>query len=339
MGMDGRPLRLPLTVADENKVHKFDDVLPVTGTPIKIRIEQYLPNLGRQTTAVKHPGGGTIARLTVKGEDLEQELWLSSANPSRQSVSSRVGSIAIIELKNAKTAEKLVRELTDRKTAGILTVRSEGSESPIEVAAWPGRTVNVPGSKHTLTIDEYVPHYSIDLKTRKAVSVSDKPVNPAIKITADDGTQTLGQWVWAKFPSSPHGKAKIPLRLKFTECDLKAEPSKRFVITAPGSKRWLLYSREGRKRIEKATLGKLYPLAAAGYSFEIEEIVEGAIIKTDWMNKSETLLHPAVIATIEQDGAGRQAVLELNKPLHHKTKFGTMVILYRRNPAPKVSKD
>jgi hypothetical protein len=339
MGMDGEPLRFPLKVADENKVHKFEDVLPVMGTPIKIRVEQYLPNLGWQTTAVKHPGGGTIAKLNVSGKNLDQELWLSSANPLKQSVSSPVGSIGIIDIQNGKTAEKIVKDLTDSKTVGILTIWPEGSESPIEVAAKTGQTVKVKGSSYTLKVGEYVPHYSIDLETRKVVSISDKPVNPAIKITAYDGARTFEQWIWAKFPASPHESYKIPMRIRFTESDLKGEPSKRFVITAPESKRWLLYSRRGRKRVEKIALGKSYPFAEPGYSFSIENIVDGAIIKTDWTNKSDTLLHPAIIATVEQSGAGRQAVLELNKPIHHKTKYGTLVLLYRRNPAPVAAKD
>lgn len=339
MGMEGEPLRFPLMVADESKVHKFENVLPVMGTPIKIRIEQYLPNLGWETAAVKHPGGGTIAKLTVKGKDLEQDLWLSSANPSRRSMSSRVGSIAIIELKNAKTAEKLVRELADRKAVGILTVWPEDGSSPLEVAARPGRAVSVPGSKYKLTVAEYVPHYSINLESKKVVNVSDKPVNPAVRITGDDGTRILEQWVWSKFSSSPHENAKIPLRMKFAECDLDGAPGKRILITAPGAKRWLLYSRRGKRRMEKATVGKSYPLADAGYSFKIENIVDGAIVKTDWKNKSETLLHPAIVATIEQGGAGRQIVLELNEPFHHRTEFGTLVLLYKRNTAPAVPKN
>ena len=336
MGMDGRALRFPLTVADENKVHKFEDVLPVKGTPIKIRIEQYLPNLGWETAAVRHPGGGTVAKLTVKGKDLEQDLWLSSANPSKQSMSSRVGSIAIVELKNTKTAEKIVRELADSKAVGILTVWPDGGSAPLEFAARPGRMLSVPGYK--LAVDEYVPHYSIDLETREVVSMSGKPANPAIKIVSDDGTRALEQWVWAKFPSSPHENATIPLRMKFTECDLDGSPGRSILITAPGSQRWLLYSRKGKKRMEQAALGKSYRLADAGYSFKIEDIVDGAIVKTDWKNRSETLLHPAVVATIEQNGASRQTVLEMNKPFHHKTEFGMLVLLYRRGPAPAVSK-
>lgn len=339
MGMDGQALRFPLAVADENKVHKFDDVLQLPETPIRIRIEQYLPDLGWETSAVKHPGGGTIARLTVEGKGLEQEIWLSSANPARQSMSSPVGGIAIVNLHNAITAEKLVRELTGPDAVGILTIWSESGDLPFEFAAVPGRTVSVPGTGYKLTVAEYVPHYAIDLETRKVLSVSDKPVNPAVRVKGDDGSRSFEQWVWAKFLSSPHDNAEIPLRMKFTECDLDGASEKSILITAPGQKQWLLSSRKGAKRMEKAALEKSYPLAEAGYSFKIESIVDGAIIKTDWVNKSESLMHPAIVATIEEGGAGRQTVLELNKPFHHRTEFGTLVLLYRRSPAPVVSKN
>jgi hypothetical protein len=122
--------------------------------------------------------------------------------------------------------------------------------------------------------------------------------------------------------------------MKFADFDMGSLAGKSVLVTAPGVKPWLLYSRKGKKRVERATLGKSYPLADAEYSFKIENILDGAIVKTDWKNKSESLLHPAVVATVEQDGTGRQIVLELNKPFHHRTKFGTLVILYRRNPAP-----
>jgi len=338
MGMEGEALRFPIEAPDENKPHRFDDVLPVMGTPIKVRLEQYIPNLGWETTAIKHPGGGTVAELTVKGKDFQQAVWLSSADMSKQSISSRVGSIAIKGLYEAKTADKLVRKLTDRRTVGILSVWPEGGGSPAEYAVRVGETITAPGSKYKLTVEQYVPHYSMDLQTRKVVSQTDKPINPALKVVGSDGSETFEQWLWSKFASAPHKDKEAPLRMKFSDLDLNSLTGRSVLITAPGVKPWLLYSRKGKKRLERASLGKSYPLADASYSFRIENIIDGAVIKTDWKNKSESLLHPAVVATIEQDGAGRQIVLELNKPSHHRTKFGTLVLLYRRNPAPLGSK-
>jgi hypothetical protein len=338
MGMEGEALRFPITASDESKPQKFDDVVPVMGTPVKVRLNQYLPNLSWETAAIKHPGGGTVAELTVKGKNLEQTVWLSSADISKQSISSRVGSIAIKGLHNAKTADKLVRKLTDRRTVGILSIWPEGGGSPAEYAVRIGDKITVPGSKYKLTVKEYVPHYAIDLETRKVVSQTDKPINPALKVVGSDGAETFEQWLWSKFASTPHEDKKAPLRMKFADLHPDSLKGKSTLITASGAKPWLLYSSKGKKRVERAYLGKSYPLADASYSFRIENIIDGAIIKTDWKNKSESLLHPAVVATVEQDGTGRQIVLELNKPSHHKTEFGTLVLLYRRNPAPVGSK-
>ncbi len=105
-------------------------------------------------------------------------------------------------------------------------------------------------------------------------------------------------------------------------------------IAARGAKPWLLLFNKRRKRAEKAILGRFYTFADKEYSFSIEKIMDEAIIKNDWKNNSERLLRPAIIATIEQNGTGRQTVLELNKPFHYKTKFGTLVLFYRRKPAP-----
>jgi hypothetical protein len=106
-------------------------------------------------------------------------------------------------------------------------------------------------------------------------------------------------------------------------------------VAARGAKPWLLLSKNRRKRAEKAILGRFYHFADKEYSFSIEKIMDEAIIRTDWKNNSESLLHPAIIASIEQNGASRQTVLELNKPFHYKTKLGTLVLLYRRRPTPQ----
>ena len=338
MGMDGEALQLPIAARDESKPQKFDDIVAVMGTPIKVRLEHYLPNLGWETTAVEHPGGGTVVELTIRGKDFQQHLWLSSADMSKQSISSRVGSIAIEGLYEAKTADKPVRKLTDPRTVGILSIWPEVGGAPAEYAVRIGEKITVPGSKYKLTVKQYVPHYSIDLQTRKVVSQTDKPINPALRVIGTNGSETFEQWIWSKFAVAPHKDKKAPLRMKFAALDLASLSGKSILITAPGVKPWLLYSRNGKKQLERASIGKSYPLADASYSFTIENTTDGAILKTDWKNKSESLLHPAIVATIEQGGAGRQIVLELNKPSHHRTEFGTLVLLYRRNAASGGSK-
>ena len=85
--------------------------------------------------------------------------------------------------------------------------------------------------------------------------------------------------------------------------------------------------------LEEAVLGRAYPLSDKEYSFHIEKIIEGAIVKKKWKNKSERLLRPAIVAMIEQDGVHQEVVLPLSKPVHQRTKSGVLVLLYRRQPA------
>lgn len=333
MGLGGDGLRFPLMVSDESKPQKLDDVLTVLKSPIKVKLEQYIPDLTWETTAVQHPGGGIVAQLTVKGKDLEQPLWLSPGDPARQSVSSRIGSIAIRRLYNPDTAETLVRKLTDPQVVGILSVWMDEGNQPFECVAKAKKTIALPGSKYKITLAQYVPHYTIDTETKKVSSQSDRPINPAIKVLLNDGKRTVERWLWAKFLSSPHEQKKLPLRMRFTDFNLQETKGNYILAVASRTKAWMLLSEKGRRRLEKAGLGRSYPFADKEYSFIIEEFFDDAVIKNQWKNNSERLLRPAVVATIQQEGAGHQAVLELNKPFHLKTKSGVLVLLYRRRPA------
>jgi hypothetical protein len=335
MGLEGNGLRFPLRVPEESKPQKFNAVLQVTGTPIRVRLEQYVPDLVWQTVAIKRPGGGIVAKLAIEGKDLHQDAWLNPDDPARQSISSAIGGVAIKRFHNPGTAEKLVRELTDAKAVGILSVWLNDGNSPFECVVNKGETIIVPRSEYRLTVLEYMPHFSIDTKTKKVFSQSDKPVNPAIKLAINDGHRTFDQWLWAKFPSPPHGKKELPLPMRFTDFDLRGGGKGDYILAvAGGTSAWLLVSNEGQKRAESVVLGRPYPFADKEYSFRIEKIIDGAIIKSEWKNGSDRLLRPAIVATIEEGAKSQQTVLELNEPFHHKTKFGTLVLLYRRRPAP-----
>lgn len=333
MGLGGDGLRFPLTVSDESKPQKLNEVLPVLKSPITIKLEQYIPDLTWETVAVRHPGGGIVAQLTVKGKNLEQPIWLSPGDPARQSVSSRIGSIAMRRLYNPDTAEALVRKIKDPKAVGILSIWSEDDNQPFECVVKAKETITLPESKYKVTVAEYVPHYTIDTETKKVTSQSDKPVNPAIHIFLTDGNKTYERWLWAKFLSSPHEREKLPFRMRFTDFNLQDKNGNYILTVASRTQAWMLMSEKGRKRLDKAVPGRSYPFADKGYSFSIEKIQDEAIIKTQWKNNSERLLRPAVVVTIEQDGTGQQTVLELNKSFHLRTKSGVLVLLYRRQPA------
>ena len=332
LGMEGQGLRFPIAVSDENKPAKLDGILPVMGTPIKVRVEQYLPNLEWEITAVKESGGGIVAKLVVEGPAMEQDVWLSSSDEARQSISSSIGGVSIRALQDAETVEKLIGELTAGEAVGILSVWTDDNNKLFEYVAKPAETIIVPNSKYKLNVLEYLPHYSIDTETRKVTNLSDRPINPAIKVSVADGEDTYEQWLWSKFPNSPHGEAESVLRMTFTDLNPGRAEGQYLLITSSGSEPWLVFSKEDRTIVQKANMGEPYPFLGDGYSFRIERIFYGAIVKSDWKNGSERLLSPAVVAAVENNGMSQQLVLELNKTRHYNTKHGTIALLYRRCP-------
>ncbi|MHC4203931.1 MAG: hypothetical protein ACYSTT_04725 [Planctomycetota bacterium] len=334
MSLEGEALRFPLTVSDETRPQKLDIALPIKGTSIEIRLQDYVPDLKWETNAVRHPGGEIAAKLSIEGTNLKQDIWLCSGDPARQSISSRIGTVAIRRFHNTKSVEKLMRGLTHSKAVGILSVRPDDGSQPFEFVAKIEETIRIPNTKYKVTILNYLPHYSIDKETKKVVNQSEKPVNPAVKVAIADGKKTYERWLWAKFPATPHKEEiELPLRMRFTDFDLHEATGKYILAVASGTKPWLLMSKKGKKRVERAAIGRPYPFADKEYSFSIEKIIDGAIVKTDWTNGSERLLRPAVIATIKENGKSNQVVLELNKPIHHRLKSGMLVMLYRRTQA------
>jgi hypothetical protein len=328
-------LQFPVEVPDENKPTLLNSVFPVMGTSVKIRLEQYLPDLKWETVAIDQPGGGTIARLTVSGTGLNKEMWLDSDDLAKRIISSAIGSVAIRKLHDASTVETMVHELKAPEAVGIVSVWSNDSNAPTDYVVRKNGKIEIPDTKYKLSILEYMPHYSVDTMTKKVTNASAKPVNPAIKISFDDGAEKIERWLWSKFPSAPHmGKdhnnVELPVRIEFTEFDIEGEQGRYLLVAAWGSEAWILYMKDGKARAEKIKLNSPYPFANEAYSFIVNSIATSAVIKTDWKNNSEKLLRPALLATIESGGAEQQAVLELNQPFHYNADSGTLILLYRR---------
>ncbi len=329
MGLEGEAIRLPVSVADENKSQTLNMTAPVMGTPIKIKLERYLPDAKAEAAAVDDPNGGPVAKLSLRGENLQQDIWLSARDRERQSISAHIGSVAIRELPRSPEAA-LVQELADPEVVGILLIWLSETDSPLVYAAKPGKSVTLAGSSWKLSVVRYVPHYSIDRQTKQVTNLSDKPENPALEIRTEKEGQEYRQWLWSQFAMSPHQQQQGPFRARFL--DLHTSPGRYILAVAPGPQSHLLYLKDGKKCVEQVQTGKRYAFDDRRYSFGVEEVRAKARIETAWKNGSETLLHPAVIATILRGDTPQQVVLGLGQPCHQKTTLGTLVMLYRHVP-------
>lgn len=335
IGQEGREMSFPVTVSDENKSEELGLSFPVMGTPIEVRLKQYVPDLKWNSSIVEQAGGGVVAAIKITGTGgMVQEMMLNSAEPQRQSISSPIGGVIVQKVHDADTLSQLAKKFKSGKSVGIVSVWIEDSNEPVEFLANLAEPVKIPETKYKLEVLEYLPNYSVDTETKEIANKSNDPVNPAIKIKIDDEENSYEQWVWSKFATSPHARAKTPLRIEFKEIDTGGEQGNYIVLAAPNAEARIVFIKDEKLVIEKVELGRDYQFLRKGYTFSIERIVGSAVIETKWTNVSQELSSPAVIAEIIYNDSKQEVVLELNKPFHKESSFGTMFLIYRNQGAP-----
>jgi hypothetical protein len=73
------------------------------------------------------------------------------------------------------------------------------------VPVQPGDVVDVGGGV-TLKVERYLPHFNFDIQRKRAVSVSDRPENPALELTVQrPGAEPALTWLFAKNPGFSMG--------------------------------------------------------------------------------------------------------------------------------------
>jgi hypothetical protein len=335
IGLEGKVLHFPISVPNESKAQALKQVLPIMGTSVKINFEHYVPDLAWEIRCVKEPKSGHAARLRIQGEQLDQTLWLQSRDSTRRIISSPIGGIEMKELLGVDRSAEFFEQLADKATVGILSLWEAQQESPIEMVVQPEKVVTLPKDQGTLSILEYMPHYSIDRESKEAFNQSDQPINPALKIRLEQKDVSYERWVWDRFSTHPHESPDFPLRVVFSNYYLGKTDGKYLFIVGDDQQARLLFYRDSIPVQEAIQLGRSYAFAQPGYGFSVEEIVRDAVVRNVWTNRSKRLMRPALIGTLDNGRVKKQVVLEFNKPYHFKTESGTLVLIYRqRTPAP-----
>ena len=190
-GPDGVPMHFPVEVPDVDKVSDLDKVLPLPGSAVNIRLTMYLPDLQRSVSGVEDPSGGIIALINAKGPGLDQDMWLDAADVKKRAITSRAGGIKLLQVYDPKELEQMVKQLTERKSVGIVSVWPKKTKKPLQFVVKKGQSVSIPESDYAFKVLDYMPHYSIAAKTGKVSNASKQPINPAIKVRLSEGKSSF----------------------------------------------------------------------------------------------------------------------------------------------------
>ena len=333
VGLEGETLHFPLAVEDRDQAQTLTQHFPVEGGPMVVRMRQYVPDLTWETRAIPEAGGGCSVKVMVEGEGLNQQWWLASRDFDRMAISSRIGGIAIRELRDPSRAARNAKALSTLRVFGVIAV-GDGESTPIqEYTVHKQSTVSLTGDLGSLAVVDYLPHYAMNTETKKVFTRSEEPTNPAVLLRLEQKGKTWERWFWSRFSASPHEQTSspFPVPIRFAHYDLgKKARDTSILIVAKGTDSWLLSQQGNKRKIQTLKRNQPYPFSDKRYQFKITDVTHGSVVRRVWQNNKNQLLRPAVVCTITTRGTEKEVVLEFNKPHHFKTQDGTLVLLFRR---------
>ncbi len=329
-------IRFPVSVDDANKPFEMNTELPIIGTPIKIKLERYLPDFKILMNGVPDVNGGIVVQLKAQGQNLNQDIWLSSTDIPKRSIWASIGKIAVRHVRDSEVLKTLIKEMLASRTVGILSVMDANGILLFESIAREGKKISVPKTKYKIEMLDYVQHFTIDMKTKKVSSVSDKPVNPALQVRLSGVGEPEEQWLWSKIKSSPHKGMQEKIRLEFTDFDLGSTEGSYILVGSSKEDLWALFLKDGKVQAEKVKLEQVYPFLDKSYTFKINKIFYPSVIKTGWENGADELTNPGIITSITEGDKTERTALEFGKQFNYRSKEnGTIVLLYRRQQQMK----
>ncbi len=332
-GAGSEPVRFPVDVENESKEGDLDRLLPLLGSATKVRIVKYLPDLQWDTYGVTDEAGGVVLKLNFKGPNLDTDIWIDSGDPMKRAVTSTIGGLMAIGIHEAKNVEKLAKSLADPKAIGIVSIWLEGEKKPVQLVAIKGKTETVGKSGYQLSVLDYVPHYSVDPETKEVTNASDKPVNPALKVRLSADGKDYEQWLWSKFPSSPHSEGSLPVRAEFANTEQGKQDGNYLLLGSKGVDPWLISVKNKKKKAARLDLKERYPLGDESYSMSVEDYLESGKLLHEWKNGSSNLKNPAIIVSVEKGDKKIQHALELNKSVNHEDGTESMVLVFAKKGA------
>lgn len=324
----------PVKVDNEDAQQTLDQTFPVVGSPIRVKLLHYIPDLEWKTTVVEDPKGGPVATLLIEGKGAQQEVLLAADVPERRAVTASIGGLAIRQICHSSEVRTLLDKLAKEKALGLLTVWADSNE-PKQFVVKKGDSFKIPGTSYAAEILDYMPHYSIDRETKKVTNYSDKPVNPAIDVRLSDSRHDYEQWIWSNFSASPHMMSKFPIRVEFEDFDFGPSGNRYFVVTSGDAQTWLCSMDGNDIKVEPAKMQHPYSFKNDEFMFSIESILPHGAFSRVWSNDSDRLEHPALVVSVESDKGVEETVVELNKPAHVKSGYGSLILTYHQKAQPK----
>ena len=187
-------------------------------------------------------------------------------------------------------------------------------------AAEVGATFDLEDIGYSVEILRYVPDFVIDTATRKVVSRSEYPRNPALQVRITGPSGSKEHWVFANFPDV-HTSSDEPFALKYRRDEHMSGIVDYVVVVntsegASDDKPTLVHVRNGellsRTDIE---VGRPVAIGGTAYTIIVKRFFENANISNSMVDRPDMPEQPAAEITVEEEGSSTRHYLWNETPI------------------------
>jgi cytochrome c biogenesis protein ResB len=173
-----------------------------------------------------------------------------------------------------------------------------------ELAVELGGTYAMGGGAWEVRVLEYLPDFSYDTAAKKAISRTQEPNNPALRIVVKDtktGVETP-RWLYARMPNFGHDGSETGPRLVFRHVPAANPPAREFLVA--GASAEILRLERGRV-VERLPLSR-WAEAWAGLPVAGVQLHPSATVDMVPGTRSAALENPVADIIVEENGARRE---------------------------------
>ncbi len=284
------------------------------GGGLELELQQACPNT-REMLVVERSAGQPNPAAHVKlssaamGGSATFDEWLFARDPSRAEISFGPAALRMVEAQNAQELAALTAPPASAEPdgKGVLAVDAAGKHFEFKLADVLGKKTPLGATGFTADVRGYFPDFRFDTETKKPVSVSDQPNNPAVLLFVAGPDTEIKFFLFANHPgmniasavrAEKGGEKNVTANYRFAQA---ARGAQLMVVAGPGDQlHYVSRGSDGRFRTGALTQTTAIQTGLADWELHLLDFVPDA--------KPRVELQPAPVGL---EDAGRSPALRV----------------------------
>ncbi len=266
-----------LTFADAPQL-RLDD--------LQVDVQEYLPDgMWVQEVTNNSPYARPAVQVALSSHGNSEPVWLFTGKAEKVAGQSATYVVAADEAE----LQSLLAPQADSRAAspGEIHVEFQGTHFEYSLSECTEQAVPLGKTGFTLQVLRYLPHASVGGDS-EVISLSDRPVNPAVEVELADASSSEKRLAFSRFPDfgSLHGETKTKdIKLTFISESAEAPRSPIVVVGGPDGKLFVRFAGPGNSQVvEELTQAQSVNSPWPEQSFVVLQRLDNA--KMDWKIQS-----------------------------------------------------